>query len=229
MEQMHLSSPPLILRDPRAARFVADPQASRFLEPFIGRERTASEVATELGVAVSSMLYRIRQLLDLQLLRVARVEARGGRPIKHYRAVADGFFVPFEATDAETLGVLGARSAAALRYSLEVSLGAGQEALAQAYEGWGVRVGRDAEDRLDRSLVQEARSRDGYSATELLLDKAAPAIWDQHLVLDLGEHEAKALQQELVSVYERYYRRDGNNRRPYVIRLAMAPLKQAMA
>lgn len=79
-----------------------------------------------------------------------------------------------------------------------MSLGADREAL--AYEGWGVRVVRDVEDRLDRSLVQEARWRDGYSATVLELNQTAPAIWDQHLVLDLEDGAAKVLQQELVSV-----------------------------
>lgn len=85
------------------------------------------------------MLYRIGQLLDLKLLHVSRVEPRHERALKYYRAVADGFFVPFELTDAETLGTLGSSSATEMKRYLEKSLSAGQEALAHAFGGWGVR------------------------------------------------------------------------------------------
>ncbi len=226
MKLGYLSSNPLVVRDSEAARFIADTKASRFLEPFMGQERTASGVAAELGVKVSSMLYRIRQLLDLKLLRVSRVEPRHGRALKYYRAVADGFFVPFESTDAETLGTLGSHSAVESRRWLEKSLSAGQEALAHAFEGWGVRVVRDGEGRLDRSLVPEARSRDSFNVAELPLNKNMPAIWDQHCILDLTNGEAKALQRELSKVFESYYRPDTTDRRPYIVRLAIAPFRR---
>lgn len=227
MKPDYLSSRPVVVRDPKAARFIADTRASRFLEPFIGRERTAGAVAAELDVEVSSMLYRIKQLLDLELLRVSRTEPRQGRALKYYRAVADGFFVPFELTDAETLGALGSSSAKELRRLLEKSLGAAQETLTHVFEGWGVRVVRDSDDRLDRSLVPEARSHESFEVTELTLDKRVPAIWDQHCILDLTEGEAKALQRELSEVYRRYHYPYSKNRRSYIVRLAIAPLKDA--
>lgn len=226
MKLDYLSSSPLVVHDPKAARFVADTRASRFLEPFIGRERTASAVASELGVKVSSMLYRIRQLLDLELLHVSRVEPRQGRALKYYRAVADGFFVPFALTDAETLGALGSSSATQSKQLLERSLSAGQEALAHIFEGWGVRVVRDGEGRLDRSLVTEARSHESFDVAKLPLDERVPAIWDQHCLLALTKGEAKALQRELSEVYKRHYHPYSADRQPYIVRLAIAPLKR---
>jgi len=229
MKLTPLSRDLLVVSDPTAARLVADPHAARFLEPFMGQERTASPVASELGVKVSSMLYRIQQLLDLGLLRVSRVEPRRGRALKYYRAVADTFFVPFELTDAETLEALGSSSANEMKRSLEASLGAGHEAAGRAFEGWGVRLMRDREGRLDRSLAPEGEAADATSFPELALDPRAPALWDQHCLLDLTEAEAKALQRELSQLYGRYYRCGGTDQQPYIVRLAMAPLKRPRA
>lgn len=226
MKPGYLSSSPLVVHDPRAARFVADAKASRFLEPFMGRERTASAVAAELGVNVSSVLYRIDQLLDLGLLQVARTEPRRGRAVKHYRAVADEFFVPFELTDAETLGALGSRSAGELKHLLETSLGAAYEAIGRTFEGGGVRLMRDQKGRIDRTLAHEAAAAEATSFPELALTARAPALWDQHCTLDLTEAEAKALQRELSEVFGRYYRRAGGDRRPYIVRLALAPIRR---
>lgn len=226
MKLTSLSRDLVIVRDATAARFVADPKVARFLEPFMGQERSASAVAYELGVKVSSMLYRINQLLDLGLLHVARIEPRRGRPVKHYRATADTFFVPFELTDAETLEVLSSSSMGELKRLLEMSLGAVHESVGRTFEGWGVRLTRDQEGQLDRSLVPEAWSA-ATSFQDLSLDPRAPAFWNQHCVLDLTEAEAKALQRELSEVYGRYYRRNEADRRAYIVRLAMAPLKRA--
>lgn len=229
MKVLPLSSNLLIVRDPDAARLLADPRASRFLEPFIGFERTASAVAAELGVRVSSMLYRINQSLELGLLHVSRVEPRQGRALKYYRAVADSFYVPFELTNAETFGVLGAGVGAEMSRWLEVSLSAGHEEVHHAFGGWGVgmRLMRDQEGRLDRSLVPEGKLTSSFSLAELPLSARAPVLWDQHCLLDLTEDEAKALQRELSEVYGRYLHSDETDRQPYVVRLAMAPLKRS--
>lgn len=97
MKQKLASRRWLRLDDLEAARVVTDVQARRFLEPFIGQERTVSEVAAELNVHMSTVLYRVRQFIRLGLVREPRLEPRKGRPIKYYRSVADGFFVPFRA------------------------------------------------------------------------------------------------------------------------------------
>lgn len=225
MEWALLSRETLVVLDRQAARFIVDPSASRFLEPFIGRSRTASSVAEELGVKVSSVLYRIRQLTDLRLVEVERVERRRGRPMKHYRATAEAFFVPFEVTDAESVEALGTMSAAGARHHLAESLSAAWADAARCHPDWGVRLGRDGDGNLDRSIVPEALSEGMESFRESLLGYGSPPLWDQHFLLQLSLSEAKALQRELSDLYGRYYRPDGQGRKPYILRLAMAPLK----
>ncbi|MFT4166376.1 MAG: helix-turn-helix domain-containing protein [Microlunatus sp.] len=83
--------------DPAQARIVADPVRSRFLHPFLGRERTVSEAAAELGCRTDVMLYRVRRMLAIDLLRITATRRRTGRPIKIYRSSHDGYFVPNEA------------------------------------------------------------------------------------------------------------------------------------
>jgi hypothetical protein len=80
------------------ARLLTDPVARQLLEPFIGFERTVTQAAQQIGCSVQRLLYRIEQFKQAGLLLETRQERRSGRPIRHYRAVADGFQIPFAFT-----------------------------------------------------------------------------------------------------------------------------------
>src|SRR5690606_28293610 len=67
------------------------------------RDRSVAEAARETGEKPNTTLRRVRRFVDMGLLRVWREVPRAGRPVKRYRAVADVFFVPFDATGAESL------------------------------------------------------------------------------------------------------------------------------
>jgi DNA-binding Lrp family transcriptional regulator len=83
--------------DPAQAAIITDSSRSRFLAPFLGRERTVTQAAAELGCTPNAMLYRVRRMVDVGLLTVAGIKNRPGRPIKVYRSSHDGYFVPNEA------------------------------------------------------------------------------------------------------------------------------------
>lgn len=83
--------------DPTQAAIITDPVRSRFLGPFLGRERTVTQAATEVGCTPNSMLYRVRRMVDVGLLTVVGSRSRPGRPIKVYRSSHHGYFVPNEA------------------------------------------------------------------------------------------------------------------------------------
>ena len=84
--------------DPEQARLLSDRESFRFFEPFVARELSATEAATELDCKLDTTLYRIKTFLKAGLLGVSRLEKRAGRPIKHYRSVHDAYFIPFEVT-----------------------------------------------------------------------------------------------------------------------------------
>jgi hypothetical protein len=86
------------LTDPEQARLLSNPASFRFFEPFVARERSVKAAATEVDCALDTMLYRVKTFVGAGLLRIARLEKRAGRPIKHYRSVHEAYFIPFEIT-----------------------------------------------------------------------------------------------------------------------------------
>ena len=94
------------VREETQARLLTDTESCKLLAPFIGFERSATQAALEIGCSLERLLYRIKQFERAGLLRETRRERRPGRPIRYYRAVADGFLIPFRLTpfaDLETL------------------------------------------------------------------------------------------------------------------------------
>jgi DNA-binding transcriptional ArsR family regulator len=202
-----------IVKDSQVAKLIVEPLQLRFLTPFIGRERSASEVARELDVPLTTLAYRLEKLLEAGLLRVTRIRKRSGSPVKLYRAVADSFFVPFEVTDADSLESLIKRWEEPW---LSMFHHAYAQALAEAGSGWGVRVWRDGTDeiRVVPDLVRPGAWHSDLSHSPVLLDE---------LFLDvrLSHEDAKALRQRLLEVIKTYQGRKGTDR--YFLRIMLAP------
>src|SRR5690606_31050813 len=97
------------------------------------------------GEKPNTTLKRVRRFRELGLLKVAAVVPRAGRSIKLYRAVADTFFVPFEATDAESLEVALAERD---RFAEDLLRRNVVKARLDYIGTWGTRIYRDARGRL---------------------------------------------------------------------------------
>ncbi len=200
-----------------AAALIADPLRAVFLYPFIGRERTASEVAAEFGWKLSRLLYQIKRLCSFELLQITRIETRGGSPIKWYRATANAFFVPLEATDQESIEALLNRWVLSLN---DVYLRSFAKALSGHAEHWGIRISRSADGRL-RIIPAVDPSQDwNFFAPD------SPVLmegWYTDLWMDLPD--AKRFQLELAGLYLRYRELGGAQR--YIVRVALAPMADA--
>jgi DNA-binding MarR family transcriptional regulator len=57
------------------------------------QERRLGDLARELSFPLPKLHYHVAKLIDCGLLRVHRMEARRGRPIKYYKAIAEAFLV----------------------------------------------------------------------------------------------------------------------------------------
>ena len=191
-----------------------NPTTLRQLAPFLGRERTVGQAATESGELANTVLKRAKRFLAAGLLEVSGTLPRRGRPMKLYRTIADLFFVPFEATAAESLETsLAERDAYWERLLRRNVVRARMEALGT----WGTRVYRDERGRLQ---VQTAVTPEADATT---LDAAAPAVlssWRDSVTLDF--EDAKALQREMYELLLRYEQKQGAQR--YIVRLALAPV-----
>lgn len=199
------------------AELLMDERARRALSPFVGRERTAAGAAEELEIHLNTLLYQVRRLVDAGLLRVTRQERRAGRAVKHYRAVAEHFVVPYHLTRAETPEMLLAQEHAGPEARLRRGLiHAGLELInQQGPEGVGIQVVLEGARLVLKNIV-------GPDSEWNFLDPEAPAMvdyWQEDVQLDF--EEAKRLQAELCMIFARYKTRRGGQ--VYTLRLALAP------
>ncbi|THF67888.1 helix-turn-helix transcriptional regulator [Deinococcus sp. Arct2-2] len=214
------SSPTLHVCETVQAGLLFDDRVRRVLAPFVGQACSASRAADRLGMPLSSLLYQVRRLLNAKLLIVVREERRAGRAVRHYRAAAERFIVPYTLTPAETPEMLLAAQHAGPDARLRRHLTrAGLELLEQqGLGGVGVQVVLDGPRLVLRNMV-------GPDAEWNFLDPGAPAMVDYWLEdVHLEFEEAKALQAELCELVARYKeRQETRGGQTYVLRLALAP------
>ena len=209
---------PSILRveNAEAAAVLTNPHTLRQLEPFLARDLTVKEAAAETGEKPNTVLSRVRRFLRLGLLEVVREEPRQGRAVKVYRSAADGFFVPFEATSAESLEAALAERDAYWQDLLRRNV---VRARLEKVETYGTRIYRDPRGRLQ---VQMAVTPEYNHTTLGSNDPAVLSAWRDAVYLDF--EDAKALQLEMFDLLKRYQQKRGAQR--YIVRLGLAPVQQ---
>ena len=176
------------------AAALENPLRARLLMACVAEERTLTELQHLSGQSLSKLHYHVARLLDAGLLRVTREQARGGRPIRFFRAVAQSFLVP-----QAFIGELpGEAMAAELRNLLQRSRG-------------------------EVSLRYAADSRGGFRMT-LVRDESesSPKATELWQVFKLTRQQREALAKELRELFERYAKVEGGNE-SYLIHAAFAP------
>ena len=209
------------VRTPLQARLLSDARSRAFFLPFLGRTRSVSEAADEVGCALDAMHYRVRRFLAAELLEIRGERRRAGRPIKLYRSAHDAFYIPFALTP---YAELEERILADMIREDERVV----RALARALRAGGVegrRLYRDAlgQDRYE-SAAEAGAARDWH---------AVMAAWPAHLPvterfsmeLQLTDEEARRLLVDLYALLERHLRvpPDGRARRTYHAQAGVVP------
>lgn len=165
------------------AAALENPLRARLLMACAAHERSLTDLQRISGQTLAKLHYHVTRLLDAGLLRVSREQARGGRPIRFFRAVANSFLVP-----QALLGELpGEAMAAELRNLLQKSRG-------------------------DVSLRYAADERGGFRLT-LVRDESEPKpraieLWQ---VFRLSREQRDALAKELRELFERYAKAQGGS------------------
>ena len=207
---------PRIISDPKTADTLLNPITLRQLEPFLGEAKTVSEAAQETQQKANTVLARVKRFVTLGLLEVAFEEKRGGRAVKHYRSVADMFFVPYEASTAESLERMMKGREQFWESLLRRNV---VRTRFQEVGTWGTRIYKDERGRLQ---IQSAITPDkNYT----MLETSYPAVlsaWRDSVYLDY--EDAKTLQNEMFNLLKRYTQKRGAQR--YIVRLGLAPLEK---
>ncbi len=80
--------------DPQAVRLLLQPRVREVLGVFLHAESTVGAAARALNMDIRRVHRDVQSLRAAGLLHETRLEARAGRPIRHYRASAPAYFVP---------------------------------------------------------------------------------------------------------------------------------------
>lgn len=90
-------SRPFEVRDPHQASLIASPLRLRILLACALEERSLSHLHQELAIPLPKLHYHAKRLNAAGLLTISRVQARAGRAIRFYRAIASSFLVAQDA------------------------------------------------------------------------------------------------------------------------------------
>ncbi len=149
---------------------------ARLLMACATTERSLSDLERLTGHSLSKLHYHVGCLLEAKLLQVSREQARAGRPIRLFRAVAERFVVP-----QELLGDLpGDALAAELRNLLQMNRG--EVAL------------RYAPDSRGNFTMKLVRDESGHA-------RKTVELWQ---VFKLSRKQRDAFASELIELFERY-------------------------
>lgn len=179
-----------------AARVLLRPEERRFLEPFLGRELSATQAAREVGVTVEKMAYRVRALLSKGLLESTRVVARKGRPITLYQA-AQELRAPLALLPEADLLILFDLIDKGTRAIFLESLA--RQANRAGLGSWVVRCYRAPDHQVHLDMMPASAEWTADS----LIGEAAPAVTFNWAPIALSDQQAKALQRELLTLLAR--------------------------
>lgn len=174
----------------------------RKLKPFLLKPCTVSQAAAELDIGITPMFKRLQRLLRLGLVEEVGQTRRAGRAIRHYRAIAKWFLVPFKLYPPELIGEPNRR------YYLERL----EQNIQRLY-----RSERMVEEDLGLctafteagEIYLEIVNKDGRPWDYLY--PQAPAILSGWNPIQLDFADAKAFQHELSAVMLKYLNKGGSH------------------
>ena len=205
------------ITEPRAVKLLLDAKRRHVLNTVMLEARSVKQIAEFLGRDLKYAHDQIRTLERLGLIRVTHSEARQGRPIKHYRAIANGFFVPFHAAPTATLEGF-------IEHTLQPQF----EGFTALFAKAGITLienPREAGFRLyaqNNDVISDLTpSAERFDAFRDLLGPNAPALMLSFVPLKLSREDAKQLQREMLELLVRYGDRIGPE--DYVAQVGLAP------
>lgn len=204
------------LHSPEAARLCLDPDYARVLSALMLRSWPAGQLAAHLGLPLNAAHHRVRRLLRAGLVVEDHLEARRGRPIRHYRAVADALLIPYALTPLGSLEELVGLHSAGVQAHINRALVRAAMELVRDEQEIGLRLFREGD-----LVVADVTPRAGDFDYAELQTPEAPALFVTLDRLHLTRADAKALQRDLGELLARYQGRGGPD--PYLLRLDLTP------
>jgi hypothetical protein len=211
-----------IVKTTEAAQTLLKPDTIDLLRPLMTQALTSQELSTVLGQPFMKVHYRIKKLLELQLLVVVETFISKGRERKRYQAKAKRFFVPFAMTQANDIkSFLKDFDNQWYEPMIESYVNCLQKS-AINFDTFGIGLTLDKDDVFKFSLSDDPR--DFSKKVSRLPD--ADSIWNTSYYLNLTDIES--MQNEIRAVLLKYQQKRGEKKQGqqrYVVRFAYAPWK----
>lgn len=208
----------VFIEHPDLVKILMDTEQLQWLEPFFDHEIILSDYAHKHNVKMTTLLYRVNKWVEYGILEVVREEARNGKAIKVYKAVAKAFFVPFSASHSIDFYDFFAKFS---QKQEDTFLKAFGEALDNHVPNIGVCIKRDSNDR----VVAVVTSRDHPEEQIDILTTDSPAIMFASGRLRLDFETAKAFQQDMFALFENYRTLEKEDMPLYGYRLGITPIE----
>ncbi|THF85088.1 hypothetical protein E7T09_18840 [Deinococcus sp. KSM4-11] len=200
--------------DPAAVKLFMEASMMVTLEHLMLGEHSASHLARLLHAPLNAVHHRLRRLVAAGLAYESRVEARRGRPIRHYRATSDAYLVPYDATPLTSVeDLVGLHETGFARRFLHAVVEAGRSLVVNERD-IGLRVFRDGD-----AVSVDITPRAGEFTLDEFLAPDSPVLLLNWGELRLTREDAKAMQRELHALHARYAARHGPER--YLFRLGL--------
>ena len=192
------------LLDPKAIDLLFDDSTFACLEELLQAEWTAGALSRKVGLSIGSTVYRLQQLEAHQIIQVTREVKRAGRPIKHYRATSEAYYVPFEATSHATVEDLWWKVLSPLyHHALTTLLRQARDQHIPLEEG-GILIQKDPLGGTEIKILPQA-----IPSTQDIPDGPVRLLgWD---TLSLSHTQAKAFKQELQALVKKYQQHSGEH------------------
>lgn len=202
--------------DPELAAILTDTAELRLLEPFFVSEVMLKDVAAKFDLKLNSLLYKVNKWLDLGLIEVIREEPRKGRALKLYRATSDAFFVPFSLSSEIGLGDFLFHLAEKRERIFHRELARVLQPIAPDI---GLTIALDSQNKLSVEIVDAKQRQEtgDYPASH-----TAAFSLTEDLCLDYVT--AKALQKDMLMLYQKYQQMQTPDAQRYMYRLGLAPI-----
>jgi hypothetical protein len=203
------------VRDPAAIARLLDVRRLAFLTPFLGRECSVSQAASEVGASVARMAYQTARLVEVGLIRETRSVPRAGRAIRYYRSCADEFVI--------SLGDVGDGD-------LEQHLLDAEEPMRRDLARSHVAAFGSAGVPADQLVWRVRRTPDGAAdISPVVLDggeASRPSAWGSWTGLFLSPQDAVELRDELTALWERWQAKNSGPQL-HLLRLALGSISEA--
>jgi len=207
-----------------AVEWLMNWQKRQFLEPFVREPMSVPKAAEVIDVTPNRLYYYAKKFIELGLLEVAGSATLEGHKVEVYQPTAEQFFVPFALLSYPVRNKMLKHVTAVKEFSTYVSnLPEAQSDL------WGALITVGPSDKgipFELELVP-ADLRSVYAREPWKISESPTlvmsAILSSEILIRLDDGAAKAFQQELAALTQRFKQLQSVSGKPYHVALAMTP------